>query len=472
MDSAVGTIVVLVHGTFARRAEWTRPTSKLCQGVIDNIPGEKSITAFSWSGRNSPTARYHAALQLRAELQRLAAEHPGWDIVVIGHSHGGTVAVRAVDCDELRSLAAVVCLSTPFLQAFPRNLPNGVFTQLGGALALLIATLVNPGLPFSHFLHIPQLVLPGYLTPLARTVNTLIFLATIAGVLLLLAVLGNKADKVAAQVMHVPRLPPSNVLLLRVAGDEASSWISVFQVLSWLSSKISRVYATAASTFNDRLVSISKSLRGRFDAFRHDALQDESIYLSLSQPTGTTEVFGREDEDDSPLSGMWLYGAGMLALLCILAAFVFDLGSSAWAYLWRGVFGAAGLVLGLTVLGKVFEGEDSLAGVLFLPILVPLALVSACFSVLGGLGFGLGTGLLVFFYEVSVEGSPIGEWQIRLLLPKGAGLIYHSQIYENPDALSEIYKWITGRKTARHLVLTGERPSSGVHKRQKGKAAS
>jgi hypothetical protein len=267
--------------------------------------------------------------------------------------------------------------------------------------------------------------------------------------------------------MHVPTLSPANVLLLRVAGDEASSWISVFQVLSWISAKISRVYAVAASKLNDRLVSFSVDLRGRLNRLRHNALQDEAIYLSLSQPTGTAEVFGSQDEGDSPFAGLWVRIGSGLAMLFIFLAFDFHSESAVWTYLWRGVFGAIGLVVGLTVLGMMMEGEFSLAGVLFLPVLLPLALVSACFSVLGILGFGLGTGLLGFFYEVSVEGSPVGAWQVRLLPPKATGLIYHSQIYENPDALSEIHKWITQRRMASHLVLTGERALSGVHKRQK-----
>jgi pimeloyl-ACP methyl ester carboxylesterase len=451
-DDRSGTIVVLVHGTFARSAEWTRPTSNLYRGLLDTIPGKQSITAFAWSGRNSPAARFNAALQLRAELHRLATKHPGWAIVVIGHSHGGTVALRAVDCDELRPLAAVVCLSTPFLQAFPKNLPKGVLTQLRGALAGVLAIMLDPVLPSGHFMHIPRLVLPWipYITGYAYVA---IFMAIYLGVYSLLTAFSAKADKVASQVIHATELSPADVLLLRVAGDEASSWISVFQVLSWISSKISRVYATIGSQFNNGLLRISECLHSRVNKVSNTALLDERpIYLSLNEPTGMTKPFGSDDAGDSPLPP-YTKTMGVVAIVLIEFALFFDIGSSPWTYLWRIVVGALGCILGLTALGAAAEGQFSPLGLLFLPILLPLMLVSACFGVLGILGFGLGTGLLGFFYEVSVEESPIGLWQIRLFPPTQTGLIYHSQIYENHDALSEMFKWITDRKSVSYKLL-------------------
>jgi hypothetical protein len=92
------------------------------------------------------------------------------------------------------------------------------------------------------------------------------------------------------------------------------------------------------------------------------------------------------------------------------------------------------------------EGEVNPAGLLFFPVLLLLVPISVCFSVLGIIGFGVGTGLLVFFYEVSVESSPVGTWHICLLHPKQTGMIYHSQIYEDPEALSKMYSWISARQ--------------------------
>jgi hypothetical protein len=51
--------------------------------------------------------------------------------------------MRAVDCDELRDRAFVVCLSTPFLQAFARNLPKGVLAQIWVVLSVLASLLLD-----------------------------------------------------------------------------------------------------------------------------------------------------------------------------------------------------------------------------------------------------------------------------------------------------------------------------------------
>lgn len=56
LSSTLGTIFVLVHGTFAKNAAWTCPTSALCQSIVQNIPGEKLVDTFQWSGSNNHRA--------------------------------------------------------------------------------------------------------------------------------------------------------------------------------------------------------------------------------------------------------------------------------------------------------------------------------------------------------------------------------------------------------------------------------
>jgi pimeloyl-ACP methyl ester carboxylesterase len=353
LDSAPAKIIVLVHGTFARNAAWTRSDSVLRRGIIEKIPGEKSISAFSWSGWNSSTARFNATERLRAELKRRAAKYPDWDIVVIGHSHGGAVAMRAVDCDELRERVSVVCLSTPFLQAFPRNLPTGVFTQLGAGISCVVAAAIHPGLPFSHLLHVPQLIYPNYLHFLANRINASIFIGIVAGVLSLvlwlLSALRKQADQVAKEVMYVPSLPTSNVLLLRVAGDEASSWISVFQVLSWISSKAARLYTAGLLVVKDRFVSLLTSLvialtplAKILERLWHMIFDDRPVYLNLKQSVKTSKEHRLRDEDPCAFNermSVIILVAFACIYACILYAFSFSSASvlmdvlSSW-HLW------------------------------------------------------------------------------------------------------------------------------------------
>lgn len=78
---------------------------------------------FLWSGCDSFADRADAARSLRTALRESAREHPGVPQVVLAHSHGGTVAVKALDTrDELRGgrespdVRALLTLGTPFVR--------------------------------------------------------------------------------------------------------------------------------------------------------------------------------------------------------------------------------------------------------------------------------------------------------------------------------------------------------------------
>jgi pimeloyl-ACP methyl ester carboxylesterase len=112
-------IVILVHGTFARSAAWTRK-GKLYSALKTHLPGS-IILSYDWSGWNSNASRLKAAKGLTRLLRELRLKNPGQRIVVIGHSHAGNVILSALKTDG--ALAdAVVCLATPFLQFAPRDL--------------------------------------------------------------------------------------------------------------------------------------------------------------------------------------------------------------------------------------------------------------------------------------------------------------------------------------------------------------
>ena len=55
---------------------------------------------FLWSGRNTFADRAEAAGALRAALREAARRRPGIPQVVLAHSHGGTVAARALDARD------------------------------------------------------------------------------------------------------------------------------------------------------------------------------------------------------------------------------------------------------------------------------------------------------------------------------------------------------------------------------------
>jgi hypothetical protein len=135
---------VLVHGTFARNAKWTRFDSPLSRNLRLRFPGS-TINVFGWSGRNSISARHQASLDLQDHLSGLHERCPGTHIVLIAHSHGGTLSLQAASSPKTAGMCSgICCLSTPFISPRPRRsdavyfskTPVGASAFMGGLLAV------------------------------------------------------------------------------------------------------------------------------------------------------------------------------------------------------------------------------------------------------------------------------------------------------------------------------------------------
>jgi pimeloyl-ACP methyl ester carboxylesterase len=108
--------ITLVHGTFAPKAPWTQDGSILHQTFQNNLDGPILFSSLAWSGANSPWVRHEAAQQLAAHLNDQIEAHPAASHFVVGHSHGGNIALMSCcDADVSSRLSGVICLATPFL---------------------------------------------------------------------------------------------------------------------------------------------------------------------------------------------------------------------------------------------------------------------------------------------------------------------------------------------------------------------
>lgn len=127
---------VLVHGTWAHgfwRALFWRWIPKrflpravkwplLCQ-KLEQSAG--TIHSFVWSGRNDHRARMQAGLALRKRLKDIASDDER--IYVLAHSHGGNVALYAIDDPDLEErIEGIVFMATPFLHFRPQRLELGL----------------------------------------------------------------------------------------------------------------------------------------------------------------------------------------------------------------------------------------------------------------------------------------------------------------------------------------------------------
>jgi hypothetical protein len=154
-------LITLVHGTWGRgffpkrqrqnrRPFWFEeggPFLASLSGELGDIPHK--IWPLLWSGENSIVVRDHTAQALADHLSAEHAEHPQATQLVIAHSHGGNIALRALHylrqldtsllCGAESSQPFVVTLATPFIEVHKADFgrrPEFVRLAVLGAIAL------------------------------------------------------------------------------------------------------------------------------------------------------------------------------------------------------------------------------------------------------------------------------------------------------------------------------------------------
>lgn len=158
-------IAVLVHGTVLlrgplfSRGTWIREDSHFCKRLVSELGPRVSVFRFNWSGRNSGPAREVASAALRLRLLDLVARFPRAQHIVIGHSHGGNVALSAADTTALARRVKTICLSTPILRAIPRH----ALTDTNRFIFLVLSV---AGLSFACGAHFAAPSLPVWVTML------------------------------------------------------------------------------------------------------------------------------------------------------------------------------------------------------------------------------------------------------------------------------------------------------------------
>ena len=132
----VDPLILFVHGTnllpkFLAKSQpfpWTdsdNPNS-LASFLRDELSSENvTVDRFPWTGGNSRSAREKGAKRL---AQRLESESSREKILIVAHSHGGNIALRALQqLSDSDRVVGVVCLGTPFLYTVPRDVHQGAW---------------------------------------------------------------------------------------------------------------------------------------------------------------------------------------------------------------------------------------------------------------------------------------------------------------------------------------------------------
>jgi hypothetical protein len=220
--------IILVHGTwgrgfFPKRREvsllppnkrwWFEEGSQFHAGLdtaLKSASLDWPIRAFLWSGANSVHDRDCAARELSQQLRK-DLQDPDATAVIIAHSHGGNVALRALQhLGSTPNRVRVVTLATPFLRVFARK-----SFQLPAVLSVAIVLFLVFGLP---------VVLAPYVEA-----RGLLFFVGLLICALLLGILGSIVSNTSAALAIEEKAnydtkdaAASRMLVIRGVDDEAS----------------------------------------------------------------------------------------------------------------------------------------------------------------------------------------------------------------------------------------------------------
>lgn len=109
-------LVTLVHGTFARDAEWTGPNSSFATELQNQVNYPIRMTRWQWSGDNDFSGRKAASEEFENYLLSVK-ESPDRDMphYIIAHSHGGNVVLEALRTTESKIIDEnLIFFGTPF----------------------------------------------------------------------------------------------------------------------------------------------------------------------------------------------------------------------------------------------------------------------------------------------------------------------------------------------------------------------
>jgi hypothetical protein len=208
----------------------------------DNIDVE--FHSFEWSGKNSVMSRSIAAFHLSNLLRVLIEQYQDDQYVIIAHSHGGNVALRAVESleTETASKLRIVTLATPFLQLY-RNYLRRQY-DLDSAVIYLAVPIY-----LATHIGVPLAANPDNIIPTLSRANWLWFI--FVGLLLSISVYSpykfyrlfrrtvREAVEEKAQLFILAtnydarRYPP--ILVLRGVRDEAALALAVGSLLTLIS---------------------------------------------------------------------------------------------------------------------------------------------------------------------------------------------------------------------------------------------
>ena len=155
-DRQSNTLILLVHGTFAKNAPWTSEDSFFSKQLKEEIKESYDIGTFQWNGKNSHSSRIRAGKELSEGV--LECIKKGYKkLILIGHSHGGNVilyAIKNIDISKIK--IEIVTLSTPFINTILKernsNLNYLVFISILKSILLFALSYIIIFFLYTYFI--------------------------------------------------------------------------------------------------------------------------------------------------------------------------------------------------------------------------------------------------------------------------------------------------------------------------------
>lgn len=414
-DQTSRTVAVsLLHGTWGRgffpraRSEhepprWFESSSQFAASLNVRLRNSNVTCVFvepvQWSGGNSLTARSNAVADVIASMKQVASVYPGIVRVVIAHSHGGNIAMRAIEeIDVGCRPAGLATLSTPFIVTEERGFTVAESLMLF-CLALFVA--FGPffyfGMPFMEGVGSRVIVNAEHTWEETRNfLLSIVYGLCVAGLTLLMI---RKSAQMTVSAMRMsPRVSEgTDLLVIRATGDEASMALALGDLIE-RTSLYSRMVVTKLFAVVEQLVKRKWPIVER--AFWH--LGWYSI-LAVGSVATYLIMYERKMLDDPRHFYLWLSFSPMLLVLAPL--FIV------------GIVMCLGAILGAFLMG-----------------------VSACASI----GYGFEYAWLGWKVRTTCEATPRGVTVPVHGVSFDYGMSLAHGVYNSPETVEVLAQWIEG----------------------------
>jgi pimeloyl-ACP methyl ester carboxylesterase len=239
---------ILVHGTFARAAQWPALQDGLAETAREAGEGVR-FEQLTWTGRNRASARQSAASAILNSVRDIRSTSENEKIFIIGHSHGGSaIAYFLKEHPEvIETLSGCAFLSTPFVAIRPRTQARELVYRLialcmyGAASLWMLVLLLAPLLRDRRLLESGSPYDP-------RDIQISLYwcFALCAAMAWLIVFLFNRAGDPRTLAEQLNRqqttdIPAGHYLFLRCSGDEAAAALSTAQFIAWLGMRVFKI---------------------------------------------------------------------------------------------------------------------------------------------------------------------------------------------------------------------------------------